>query len=218
MKKRLLHIIILFSTQFLSSSDRNNSINYFDKLPDEVIWNIATQLSEIQNNKSISKDTLRGSKKLSAVCTRFRNICLDQSIDYITQTEGISALHAAAITNQSNKIQEILEQNPHLLGSKDLKYGRSLLASAAVGNAGKIAQLIIDKRKDLIDIPDHDKATPLILAASFKSHDVANILLQHGADITKQTSYGEDAFRMAILRGDQKMIDILTQHQNKRIT
>ena len=51
-------------------------------------------------------------------------------------------------------------------------------------------------------------ATPLQMAARFNSPATARLLIFHGADVTKQSNYGQQALHYAARRGNLAVVEV----------
>ena len=51
-------------------------------------------------------------------------------------------------------------------------------------------------------------ATPLQMAARFNSPGTARLLIFHGADVTKQSNYGQQALHYAARRGNLAVVEV----------
>ena len=54
--------------------------------------------------------------------------------------------------------------------------------------------------------------TPLQMAARFNSPDTAHLLILKGADVAKQSNYGQQALHYAARRGNLKVVQVSSHH------
>ena len=71
-----------------------------------------------------------------------------------------------------------------------------------------IAKLLIDHKAD-VNAVSHNKATALIYAATFAQAEIAQLLIESGADITHKDAKGNTAFDHAKMQGATKLMEIL---------
>ena len=86
------------------------------------------------------------------------------------------------------KVTEILNQNPHLVSSKDEQGDTPLHLAAWLGQKD-VAELLLDRHAE-INAKDNNGDTPLHLAARMGQSDVAELLLARKADVNPRDSAG----------------------------
>ena len=67
----------------------------------------------------------------------------------------------------------------------------------------KLLSLLLIEANAIVDSTDRTKCTPLHLAADYGHAEMVELLLAHGADITKEDSQSRNALERAIIRGEK---------------
>lgn len=83
---------------------------------------------------------------------------------------------------------------------------------AAFGLDFIMAQVISRQRTAALDVPDHDRRSPLTFAAEHGHEDVVRLLLDHNAKIDAEDQSGRGPLSYAASGGHQAVIQLLLQH------
>jgi uncharacterized protein len=89
--------------------------------------------------------------------------------------------------------------------------GERILAAARDGNAAAVRELLARDRT-LADAVDEHRKTPLHLAAEHDHPEVAELLLDAGADLEAWTSWGATPLEWAGVLGSRRAGDVLLAH------
>ena len=125
--------------------------------------------------------------------------------------QGCSPLHIA-IAYQQNRFIELLLQNPQTI-IDTLTQGSgcwSTLALASFTGNIKSAKIFLTRNESLLDNPDNYGRTPLHTAAEEGHESLVVFLLKQGADINALDYYGFSPLMLATIRGNLKIVQILT--------
>ncbi|KAI8360790.1 hypothetical protein BD560DRAFT_455627 [Blakeslea trispora] len=101
------------------------------------------------------------------------------------------------------------EQDPHN------KWTALFVRSASNGDAEKMKEMLADESiRPFIDInaQDNDGTPPLIYAACFGKVDVAQVLIEAGANINAQDSFGWSALMWATNNSHESLVKVLLDH------
>ena len=120
-------------------------------------------------------------------------------------------LHRASATGQTYIANMLIDVGADLEAIGEAAGNRSLHI-AALNNQPQIAALLI-ARGAMIDVPNSEGRTPLMIAAQFGNLEVARILVAKGADPDKKdTIYQDSPIHVAVLGGNREMVELLLSH------
>lgn len=125
------------------------------------------------------------------------------------------ALISAVIRDDIEEIKRLIQQKAPLNAAD--KDGDTPLLWAASLRYETIAKLLIDAEADIDAQNDDEKKTALIIAAQTGQTDLAQYLLDHGADTRKRDAQGYDACDWARQGGYSFIIEMLENPSPERI-
>jgi ankyrin repeat protein len=85
-------------------------------------------------------------------------------------------------------------------------------AAAEEGNL-KAVEGMVKTNSNLVDVRDWDDLSPLHLAVFHRHKEVAEFLLNHGADVNARTKARATALHFAAQTGNQAMVELLLAHK-----
>lgn len=119
-----------------------------------------------------------------------------------------------------DQTQALLQQNPALF-TETAEWKLAIPRHYAIGAAaihlavsrGNLAmtQMLLNHDAQATELTTQGKMTPLHLAAIMKRHPVAQLLLEHGADLNVQSAVGQTPLHLAALRDDREMAQLLLE-------
>ena len=89
-------------------------------------------------------------------------------------------------------------------------YGRTELMFAIMNNNTELAKILIDEGSD-VNARDDDGQTPLMYTTEYNDPVIAKSLIAAGADVNAQDNYGRTPLMYAVIRSNNKTIDIQTE-------
>ena len=120
---------------------------------------------------------------------------------------GATPLHAAARGNQPDALRLLLERGADLAAVN--RHGHPPLADAVEGNALAAAALLLE-RGACADCPaGHLGGTALHRAIANRYREMARLLLDHGADPSRQDSTGKTALHEAVVAGTAAWVRLI---------
>ncbi|KAK5658304.1 hypothetical protein OQA88_2279 [Cercophora sp. LCS_1] len=154
-----------------------------------------------QTNPKFPSDPGRVSDPLHIAAARNRHLELIQDLINICDEAGLTLLHRAAFSGDTELATVLLDNgaNP-LIPDSD---GKQPLHFAALrGHQAVVLQLLrCPKFKVVVDAPDNKGLTPLILAAGNGHDPIVHSLIIHGADVVNRSLDKLDAFYAACAKG-----------------
>lgn len=108
-------------------------------------------------------------------------VLLNRLVEYTGR--DILTIHDTAVMDDIEKADELLQKDPSLLDARDSKGMRPLQYAAKAGNA-KMVQYLLDKGAKVSC--DEDEEPPINLTVFGSSIEVAELLLDHGADVNSR--------------------------------
>ena len=102
-------------------------------------------------------------------------------------TDGISPVLFALSNGRADLVDPILDANPAL----------DVFDAAAVGRTRGLEELL-EAEPELAQARSADGSTPLHLAARFEQRDTAELLLEHGADVSARDGDGRTPADVAV--------------------
>jgi len=128
--------------------------------------------------------------------------------------EGHTALMGAVITKKFD-IAKMLIKAKADLNVQDRK-GDTILFYAISNNNKEMVENIIRAGAD-VNLKDFDlEQSPLMMAVRKDFHDIVQLLVDEGADLDLINKYGETAMDLAVVRGSQEIIQILSDGIEER--
>jgi len=107
-------------------------------------------------------------------------------------------------------VQSFLEQDPSVLGTRDFG-GNMALSVAVIANQPEIAGYLLQRGANPNDPEDADP--PLLHAALYGLHEIADLLIRHGADVHATGYRGKrPAIQMAAWCGHASVVELLISH------
>ena len=113
-------------------------------------------------------------------------------------------IHTAVLNNQIEVI-DLLLKTPNVALLADSK-GQVALHYAARYGANDTVQLCCEANPELINMPDNESKTPLMLAVEARNIEVLQTLINHGADATMTDYTGATILHLAINTLNSKLI------------
>ncbi|KAF9889225.1 hypothetical protein FE257_007538 [Aspergillus nanangensis] len=113
-------------------------------------------------------------------------------------------LHEAAREGQTQHAESLLTANPKLANVKD-DDERLPIHWAVAFNRLPIVELLVASKTFDPDVEDRSGWTPLMIAASLKNAEgdpIIDLLLRKGADVTVQSTSGQNALHFATSKGN----------------
>ena len=132
-----------------------------------------------------------------------------QLVDVPHPTTGITPLWAAAESGHSAVVQFLLETMGVRVNTRAVDGSTPLFAAASMGHAAVVAALLDEASVD-VDLPRvADLATPLYVACQRGFVDVAQLLLECGANPNVQRRGGYSCLWTACNRGHGALVEVL---------
>ncbi len=128
----------------------------------------------------------------------------------VNTTAGQTAIIDAAKTDDLEKVQALLKNNPDLAFSKDGNGATPLHLAAARGHKD-VAELLLAHGAD-VSAKNNVGDTPLELAAAKDHADVVELLLANNADVNAKNNYGQTPLIWAAINGHRDMAELLLAH------
>ena len=119
-------------------------------------------------------------------------------------------IHDAARSGDLQKVQELLDKDPSLVGSRDDLSWTPLHYAAAYGYRG-LAQLLLAKKAD-VNARDDLGGTPLHLAAVNGNKGMVELLLESKADVNARTNRGVTPLSLALDRDRREVAELLRRN------
>jgi len=119
-------------------------------------------------------------------------------------------IHHAALMGNLEKVKALVEDNPHLVFSKD-DNGDTPLHNAAITGHKAVAEFLVANKAD-VNAKDNIGLTPLHCAALTRQKDMAEFLLANKADVNAEDKEGNTPLHYAWVNGDKEMTKLLRQH------
>jgi ankyrin repeat protein len=170
-----------------------------------------------------------------------KTVLLAQDSPNVEQANQTITTLAAQLENDQKRLEQLLltytDKNPQVVQAKQsieadkkaLAAAQSVAAQRATSLGGTLdgaapvtdeeqqeirrIQLMIQNSPDLINAPDNDGKTPLILAAEKGQLVVAKYLLDHGANVNARSrNHGEVPLIAAASNGHKAMVELLLSH------
>jgi ankyrin repeat protein len=123
---------------------------------------------------------------------------------------GFSPLHLAAQGGQYEAAETLVEYNANIHLGQARFEGAPLQYAASRGHVWIVRLLL--RRGAEVDSRDTNGRTPLIWAVMGQHHEVAEELLEHGADPLAANRGGWRPIDYANARGDGRMVRLLARH------
>ncbi|KAH1097726.1 hypothetical protein J1N35_014647 [Gossypium stocksii] len=104
---------------------------------------------------------------------------LDQHPDALCSslsTDGDTALHIAVLAGHVDIVEELVGRLSALELAVKQKYGSTALNFAAIGGVTEIAELLVEKNRKLLEIPNDHEQIPLVVAALYGHRDLVQYL------------------------------------------
>ncbi|MBA0828413.1 hypothetical protein Goarm_013090, partial [Gossypium armourianum] len=104
---------------------------------------------------------------------------LDQHPDALCSslsTDGDTALHIAVLAGHVDIVEELVGRMSALELAVKQKYGSTALNFAAIGGVTEIAELLVEKNRKLLEIPNDHEQIPLVVAALYGHRDLVQYL------------------------------------------
>ncbi|PPR98727.1 hypothetical protein GOBAR_AA21939 [Gossypium barbadense] len=104
---------------------------------------------------------------------------LDQHPDALCSslsTDGDTALHIAVLAGHVDIVEELVGRISALELAVKQKYGSTALNFAAIGGVTEIAELLVEKNRKLLEIPNDHEQIPLVVAALYGHRDLVQYL------------------------------------------
>jgi ankyrin repeat protein len=137
--------------------------------------------------------------------------------------EGRTPLHLAvyygdplAGYERVDVVRMLLEHAAKNVGAEDNE-GRTLRAAAKDGR-GELVRMLLEHGANTGAI-DNEGRTPLHLAvyygdplAGYERVEVVRMLLEHGANVAAEDNEGRTACQIALAKGDEEVMELLSEH------
>lgn len=104
---------------------------------------------------------------------------LDQHPDALCSslsTDGDTALHIAVLAGHVDIVEELVGRMSALELAVKQRYGSTALNFAAIGGVTEIAELLVEKNRKLLEIPNDHEQIPLVVAALYGHRDLVQYL------------------------------------------
>jgi ankyrin repeat protein len=121
---------------------------------------------------------------------------------------GITALHFAAMTDNLNVVQLLIDQRADLNACDNICYGTVLHTAINISPNEDIAKLLVESGTKINQKYSFEN-TELHLAAMKGYDDLVLLLIKHGADIQAMNGYNHTALYYAAKHGYSKTADVL---------
>ena len=136
--------------------------------------------------------------------------------DYYSPILNAAGMTRSLQNHQSDEAQEALEifKLFESMGAdiNEQYYGNNVLIEATLGGNMFLLKYLIEEKGMDINHRDTKGDSALMWAAYWeKKSDVVKYLLEHGADKTITNVHGETALNIALKRGNQKNVELLSQ-------
>ncbi|VUC29858.1 unnamed protein product [Clonostachys rosea] len=134
------------------------------------------------------------------------------SIEQRTTDWELTPLHIAALYGQKSAAETLLEGSPEI-NSQDLDGWTPLMAATIEGNLD-IMDVLLSHEGIIIDVPDNDGLTPLLVAIKRRLFEGVNKLLGFGADCNYGPDGGEKCLHWAMWRFSRPIFDLLMKRKD----
>lgn len=133
----------------------------------------------------------------------------------VQDSQGVAVLCLAVNNNNFEVFKHIADKDADL--NKRYKIGHehngTLLHAAVAGGNVKIVEYLLDRKVD-IEARDSQEYSPLYLAALSSNLPIAKLLVERGAYIYSDTSYGRSIFNNFV--GSRKVVDYFHQVEQEK--
>ncbi|OBZ87085.1 Dilute domain-containing protein C25B8.08 [Choanephora cucurbitarum] len=161
---------------------------------------------------TVSQDTFGLQKK-------YESMSIEEMSQYLAESnKQMSKMLNATVTNTSSYSELTTSAENEANGQQSdphKKWTALFVRSASNGDVEKMKEILADESiRPLVDInaPDNDGTPPLIYAACFGKVEVAQVLIEAGANINAQDSFGWSALMWATNNSHESLVKILLDH------
>lgn len=125
--------------------------------------------------------------------------------------DGCTLLQYAILIRRLNVVAFLLDHG--VAQTMHDKSGRFPIHFACLSGSLLIVDTLLDQDKDLVNLPQlYNKHTPLMMAVNMGNHQLVNLLLQKGADMSLRNEQGETAIAWAISMERYSILCLLLNH------
>lgn len=135
----------------------------------------------------------------------------------IKNKRGFNVLHMAALKGNNFAVERILSKKPDLVNVKKTD-GYGPLHIAALNGHHLVVKTLLNQRNCTVDLENTEQQTPLLLAVYKGFCDIAELLVQAGADINKPDNDGDTAMHMSLLRRSEVQPQSLSASNSPAVT
>ena len=119
-------------------------------------------------------------------------------------------LYYAALCGFHELVERFLLEYPQYASATGGHCGTAL-HSASISGHLHVVQSLLRHGVD-VDVPNHEKSTPLLLATKWRHRDVVQYLLDHGADVNFKAEGLNTPLNWAAYNGDLDVVRMLLEH------
>ena len=148
-----------------------------------------------------------------------------QMLDHVIARGAYVDINTAASRGDLARVRQLLDEDPSLANKVGDAFSGYLGSGSPLRNAAQqghmdIVRLLLERGADP-NLPEEQiapKGHALYAAAANGHYDIAKLLLERGAFPNPPVESSADALSMALMRKDQRMVDLLTSYGAKRET
>jgi ankyrin repeat protein len=129
----------------------------------------------------------------------------------LSYKETLDIFEAAAF-NHSERIKQLVEDEPHSMGAWSPDGFTALHLAAFFGRLDAVETLVANGAEVSVPSRNPMAVTPLGSAAAGSHHEIVEVLLTHGAEVDAQQTGGYTALHTAAHSGDQDLVKKLLSH------
>ena len=140
-------------------------------------------------------------------------LLLEQEVDINSRdSQGATPLHLASLKGHLRIVRTLLEYGAKINPRKLTSYSTPLHLASASEDCAEVVEYLCKQREDLVDEIESSGRTALHLACRNGCTSVVNILMGHGADVSRKDNDGLTPIQVACTYGH---VEIVSHFVNK---